>query len=75
VPGLPVANRGEVIRVLVDTVELGLGGAKCGDGEACRSGVPLAWKNLGCDRSSPTLDPTADALELWGGGGIESPLA
>ena len=63
-PGLPVANRGEAMREDVDTVELGLGGAKCGEGDAWRSGVPSAWKNLGCDRSSPIFDPTADALEL-----------
>ena len=68
-------NRGEVIREADDTVELGLGGGKCGEGEACRSGVPLAWKNFGCDRSSPIVDPTTDVLELWGGGGIESPFA
>lgn len=63
------------MREFVDTVELGLGGGKYGDGEVWRSSVPLTWKNLGCDRSSPIVDPTADALELWGGGGIDSPLA
>jgi hypothetical protein len=47
VPGLPVGNRGEVMRVLFDTVELGLGGGKCGEGDNCRSGWPLAWKNFG----------------------------
>lgn len=66
-------RRGEgVIREEVETTEPDLGGGRCG--EARRSGVPLAWKNLGWVRSSPTLDPTADADELWGAG-IESPLA
>ena len=63
------------MRVLFDTIELGLGGGKCGDGDAWRSGVPLAWKNLGCDRSSPIVDPAADVLERLGGGGIVPPLA
>lgn len=45
--GLAVASRGEVIRELFDTTELGLGGGKWGDGDNCRSGVPLAWKNFG----------------------------
>jgi hypothetical protein len=33
-PGLAVVSRGDVIREEDDIVELGLGGAKCGDGEA-----------------------------------------
>lgn len=64
VPGELFASLGDVIRDEVETVELGLGGAKCGEGEACKSGVPFAWKNLGCDLSSPMSDPTADLLEL-----------
>ena len=63
-PGLAVANRGDAMREVDDTTELGLGGGKWADGEADRSGVPFAWKNLGCGRSSPTTDPTTDPLEL-----------
>ena len=66
------AKRGVAIRDAVDTVELGLGDGRCG--EPWRSGEPLAWKNFGCARSSPILDPTTEAEELWGAG-IESPLA
>jgi hypothetical protein len=42
VTGLAAAIRGDGMRELVDTVELGLGGGKWGEGEAWRSGVPLA---------------------------------
>lgn len=38
------------------------------------SGAPFAWKNIGADRSSPMVDPTAELLDLIAGG-IESPLA
>jgi hypothetical protein len=72
VPG--PAKRGEFIRDDDDTVELGLGGGKCGEEEVWRSGTPFAWKNFGWARSSATLDPTADVPELCGDG-IESPLA
>jgi hypothetical protein len=72
VPGL--ASFGDA-REDVDTTELALGGGNCGLGGACKSGVPLAWKNFGCILSSPTVEPTAEALELCGGGGIDSPLA
>jgi len=75
VPGVLFASRGDVTREEVEILEPGRGGAKCGDGEACRSGVPFAWKNLGCDRSSPTSDPTADRLELGATDGMVSPLA
>lgn len=43
VPGaFALANLGEVILDEEETVELALGGAKCGDGEACKSSVPFA---------------------------------
>ena len=75
-PGLGVVNRGEVMRELLDTVELAFGGGRCRDGEVWISGVPLAWKNFGCVRSSEKFDPTADPDELRGfPEGTESPLA
>jgi len=42
VPGVAAANRGDVIRVELDTTELGRGGGKWGEGDNWRSGVPLA---------------------------------
>lgn len=74
VPGVLLAKRGEVIREDVDTLDPGRGGAICGEGEPCKSGVPFAWKNFACDRSSPISEPTAD-LELDSTGGIVSPFA
>lgn len=75
VPELDVAALFSVMRELFDRTELGRAGAKCGEGDSWRSGVPFAWKNFGWDLSSPIFDPTAEPLELCGAGGIDSPLA
>lgn len=74
-PELDVVALFNVMREFVERTELGLAGAKCGEGDSWRSGVPFAWKNFGCDLSSPILDPTAEPLELCGGGGMDSPFA